>query len=198
MTSTYPDPVDALPLLADLIRRSGRSPVLVGIDGQGGAGKSRLARHLVACVPRSVVVEGDDFYRDMPDAARRLLDAEQGAEEYFDWERLRREVLRPVARGEPVLRYQRYDWGHAAMGGWVEMPMPDVVVVEGVYTLRPQLRDLVDVKVYVEASAQVRRQRQHDRGENPDHWIERWIAAEDAYVARTAPREAADVVVRSG
>jgi uridine kinase len=198
MTSTVPDPTDTLPLLVDLVHRSGKRPVLVGIDGQGGAGKSRLALQLAARMPRSVVVEGDDFYRDLPDDARVLLDAEQGAEQYVDWQRLRREVLEPVARGEPVLRYQRYDWARAAMGGWVEVPMPEVVVVEGVYTLRPQLRDLVDVKVYVEASAQVRRQRQRDRGENPDDWIERWVAAEDVYVARTAPQAAADLVVQSG
>lgn len=177
----------------------GRRPALVGIDGQSGAGKSTFARHLVTRLgPRAGVVEGDDFYRDMAESTRIALDARQGVEQYFDWQRLRREVLVPVRRGEPVLRYQRYDWGSGSMGQWVELPTPDVVVVEGVYTLRPELRDLLDVRVYVEAGAQTRRQRQIDRGENTDAWITRWMAAEDLYVSGTAPRSAADVVVAGG
>jgi phosphoribulokinase len=191
-------PTDAVDRLVDLTRDAGRRPLLIGIDGQGGAGKSSFARRLVQRLDSAaVVVEGDDFYRDLPDDERVLLDAEQGVEQYFDWQRLRREVLEPVARAEQVLRYQRYDWPAETMGDWVEMPMPDVVIVEGVYTLRPQLRDLVDVKVYVEASDAVRRRRQFERGENTDEWIDRWVAAEDLYVARTAPRTVADVVVDS-
>ena len=182
--------------LVEMTRTAGKSPVLVGIDGLGGAGKSTFARHLEHQIDRSaVVVEGDDFYRDIPEDARVLLDARQGVEQYFDWQRLRREVLEPVAHGESLLRYQRYDWGAAAMGRWVEVPMPEVVIVEGVYMLRPELRDLVDVKVYVEASASLRQQRQIDRGENPSEWITRWAAAERLYMSEASPREVADVVV---
>lgn len=175
------------------------SPVLVGIDGQGGAGKSTLARQLMRALgSTALVVEGDDFYRDMPEVARVALDARQGIDQYFDWQRLRREVMEPVRRGEPALRYQRYDWERGSLGTWVEIPTPDVVVVEGVYTLRPELRDFLHVKVYVEASEETRRQRQITRAENSNAWIERWMAAEDLYVADTAPRAVADLVVTGG
>lgn len=176
-------------LLADVDRR----PVLVGIDGQGGAGKSTFARAVVGELGDAAVVEGDDFYRDLPDDERAALDPAAGVEQYFDWQRLRREVLEPVRRGDAVLRYQRYDWVRATMGDWVEQPMPDVVVVvvEGVYTLRPQLRDLIDVAVWVETSEETRLRRQVERGENDDVWIRRWVAAEDHYVATRDPRSAA-------
>ncbi|MEV0949257.1 zeta toxin family protein [Promicromonospora sp. NPDC050249] len=179
-------------LLADVDRR----PALVGIDGQGGAGKSTFARAVAGELGHAVVVEGDDFYRDLPDDERAALDPAAGAEQYFDWQRLRREVLEPVRRGDAVLRYQRYDWGRATMGDWVEQPMPDVVVVEGVYTLRPQLLDLIDVAVWVETSEETRLRRQVERGENDDVWIRRWVAAEDHYVATHDPRSAAALHVQ--
>lgn len=190
---------DEVERLVARLRSSEPAPVLLGIDGPGGAGKSTFARHLVAQLgPGAVVVEGDDFYRDLPETTRIALDARQGVEEYFDWQRLRRQVLEPVRAGERVLRYQRYDWATASMGSWVELATPDVVVVEGVYTLRPELRDLLDVTVYVEADEATRRRRQLARGQNPSAWIERWMAAEDLYASDTAPRTVADVVVTTG
>lgn len=182
--------------LRSLVSALDRRPVLVGIDGQGGAGKSTFARAVVGSLPGAVVVEGDDFYRDMDEAARAALDPAAGVEHYFDWQRLRREVLEPVRRGDDTLRYQRYDWGNGAMGGWVEQVMPEVVVVEGVYTLRPQLLDLVDVAVWVETSEATRLRRQAERGENADEWIARWVAAEDHYVASYDPRSRAALHVQ--
>lgn len=184
--------------LRALVAGVDRRPVLVGVDGQGGAGKSTFARSVVGSLGGAVVVEGDDFYRDMDDDARASLDPAAGVEQYFDWQRLRREVLEPVRRGEGTLRYQRYDWADAAMGAWVELPMPEVVVVEGVYALRPQLLDLVDVAVWVEASEETRLRRQAERGENADEWIARWVAAEDHYVATCDPRSRADLHVDGG
>lgn len=177
--------------LRELLAAVDRRPALVGIDGQGGAGKSTFARAVVGELGNAVVVEGDDFYRDLPDDERVSLAPAAGVEQYFDWQRLRREVLEPVRRGDAVLRYQRYDWDRATMGDWVERPMPDVVVVEGVYTLRPQLLDLIDVAVWVETSEETRLRRQVERGENDDVWIRRWVAAEDHYVATHDPRSVA-------
>jgi phosphoribulokinase len=73
--------------------------------------------------------------------------------------------------------------------------MPDVVIVEGVYTLRPQLRDLVDVKVYVDADEDTRIRRQVERSQNTNEWIKRWVAAEDYYAATVKPWQYADVLV---
>ena len=189
----YADQV--LSQIVDLIGAADRSPVVVGIDGQGGSGKSTLAAEFVARAGRGVIIAGDDFYADMPDAERAALDAAAGYERYFDWQRLRAQVLIPARAGDGVLRYQRYDWGSQRLGPWVEMPMPDVVVVEGVYTLRPQLLGLLDVKVYVRAAEHARMDRQIARGQNSSDWIARWVAAEDFYIAACQPWRNADLVV---
>jgi phosphoribulokinase len=182
------------PILAAVAARP-RRPLLVGIDGPGGSGKSTLAGELVRQLDGAVVVEGDDFYRDLPEEVRAALGPEAGYQQYFDWQRLRREVLVPVRDRRPALRYQRYDWEHARMGAWVTLPMPPVVVVEGVYTLRPALAELVDLKVFVATGEAVRLERQRARGENPDAWIGRWMAAEDHYLGVARPDLAADLVI---
>jgi uridine kinase len=171
-----------------------RRPVLVGIDGQGGSGKSTLARELANSLSLDVaIVEGDDFYNNTPDDVKALLSPEEGYEEYFDWRRLKAEVLQSVRDQTPNLRYQRYDWDIAAMGEWIEIPMPEVIIVEGVYVLRPELREYFDVAAFVRTSEPMRLQRQVSRGQNSGVWISRWFAAEDFYVSREKPWEWVDV-----
>lgn len=172
-----------------------RRPLLVAIDGQGGAGKSTLARALVERLgdDRATVVEGDDFYRDMAETDREQLTPEEGVEEFFDWQRLRR-LMESVRAGQSELTYRPYDWVEGRLSDEpTAVPMPDVVIVEGVYSLREQLRDLVDLAVWVETSSEERLQRIRDRGENTDADIDRWEQAERAYVRSQDPAAVADV-----
>lgn len=143
-----------------------------------------------------MTVQGDDFYRLLPNAERLALSASAGYEHYFDWERLRDQVLIPVREARPHLRYQRYDWDGDRMGAWVDVAMPPIVLVEGVYTLRPPLRRLIDLAIVVETSDEVRLARQLSRGENAIEWIRRWAAAEQYYFDHHSPVAAADLVIK--
>jgi phosphoribulokinase len=186
----------ALASLSTAILAVTHRPVSVGIDGQGGAGKSTLARELVDVLPLSTaIIQGDDFYSEIPDDERAQLSPEEGYERYFDWRRLESEVLSSLRDQAAALRYQKYDWDNGALGEWVQLPMPEVVIVEGVYTLRAALRKAFDVTVFVQASEPARIARQESRDENTSAWIHRWIAAEDFYIARERPSERADFVI---
>jgi phosphoribulokinase len=182
--------------LVELIGRLQTRPLLVAIDGRSGAGKSTFARtaHQQITEP-SIVVEGDDFYRAQPEAERLALDAGGGYERYFDWQRLEAQVLTPARRGAPRLRYQRFDWGTGTMGAWVDVAMPPILIVEGVYTLRPQLRPLVDLAIFVDTDDGTRLARQLARNENTDDWIRRWGDAGAYYIQRHDPAATADLVV---
>ena len=59
-------------------------------------------------------------------------------------------------------------------------PAP-VLVLEGVYTGRPPLRDLVDLAVLVETVAEERRRRLTARRHGNDAWWPRWGADDDHY-----------------
>jgi uridine kinase len=182
--------------LATMIIAVDHRPVVVGIDGAGGSGKSTLAQELADVLPVAVaIVHGDDFYSDLPDGERALLNPQQGYDSYFDWRRLQSEVLTVAEEPNVTLRYQRYDWNEGTLGDWIDAVMPDVVIVEGVYTLRRELREYYDVTVFVRTAEATRLQRQQGRNENTHEWIQRWTAAEDLYFARERPWEATDVVV---
>jgi uridine kinase len=83
---------------------------LISIDGPGGSGKSTLAAEVADRLSpeRAAVVHGDDFYRPMPAEERLLLSPQEGYDRYFDWQRLRDQVLIPLASGTAA-QYQRYD-----------------------------------------------------------------------------------------
>lgn len=171
---------------------------LVGIDGMGGSGKSTLAAELAERIG-AVVVHGDDFYRPMPPAVREQLSPREGYERNFDWQRLRDEVLAPLASGRDAA-YQRYDWTTRSLA-------PDelhtvrrsgVVVVEGVYVGRPELEHFYDLLVWVDTPPEVSWQRLRERGDDhgPIDWEARWRLANEHYVAATNPPGRAHITVK--
>lgn len=171
---------------------------VVAIDGAGGSGKSTLAAAVAGRLDGSVVVHVDDFYRPMPDRERERLDAEQGYHRYFDWERLRDQVLIPLRDqdADAVVRYQSYDWATGRLGAWHEIAPGSLVIVEGVYAARPELARYYHFTVYVDTPRDTCLRRVRARGENPEEWIGRWRAAEDHYLRTTWPQTRAGLLVR--
>ena len=170
-------------------------PVIVAIDGRSGAGKSTLARSLAGPLSASVVV-GDDFYADLDESLRWALLPAEGADRYFDWRRLRDQALLPLREGL-VARYLPFDWvaGSGLAPSLVRVDSSDVVIVEGVYTARPQLREVVDVTVLLVADEQERRSRLARRAHGNERWLPRWEAAENHYFAALRPPESFDLVL---
>jgi uridine kinase len=97
-------------------------------------------------------------------------------------------------------QYQRYDWptGALAAGELHPVPRSGTVIVEGVYTARPELEGYYDLTVWVEAPREVCMQRLNERGHDhgPGNWNERWRAAEEYYFAVTQPGTRLDLTVR--
>ena len=174
--------------------RHTRSYLLVAIDGGGGAGKSTLAETLADALGDVTIIPMDDFYRPMRPAERAALTAGEGVDRYFDWQRLRDSVLRPL-RGGHTACYGRYDWETGTIAGDVVEVMPSgVILIEGVYTLRRELRDFYDLAIFVDTPADVRHRRMAGRAENPEVWIDRWMAAEHCYLEHHRPQDEATLI----
>jgi uridine kinase len=171
------------------------APLIVGIDGAGGAGKSTLARGIDDANPGRVsIVRCDDFYHPLTGAQYSWMTAEEAYENYFDWRRLRDEALIPLRRGERA-PYRRYDWSTDSLADWIQVEPREIVLVEGVFSMRPELRPLIDVAIFIETPREERQRRMLARPQDSTAWIDRWTAAEDWYLEHIAPNRNADLVV---
>jgi len=178
---------------------------LIGIDGTGGSGKSALARELADVLrgpdgkTRATVVHGDDFYREMDPAERLSLTPAEGYELYYDWERLRDEVLTPLTANRAA-DYRRYDWpsNRIVPGELHHVPHSGFVIVEGVYTVRPELEGFYDLTVFVDTPFDVSMRRLAARGHDhgPGNWRQRWQNADKHYFATTEPWARLDLIVK--
>ena len=180
--------------IIDKLQAVTRGPYLVGIDGLSGAGKSTLASRLQQELANLAVVRKDDFYRVMDEDKRATLNAEEGYHRYSDWQRLRQQVLIPLSAGETA-RFQRYDWPTGRLAETLEVAAMGIIVVEGVTSIRPELRGYYDLTIWVETSNAERHCRQVKRNENPSEWIARWAAAEAFYRNAIQPHRSADITI---
>jgi uridine kinase len=166
--------------------------VLLGVSGFGGSGKSTLARELVATIPDSVRIRGDDF-----------LDPERSHRRSADWDgverlRLRREVLDPFHLDEPVV-FHRFDWGSGRLGKSEALPEASVIIVDAVGLFHPELAGVFDVTVWVDVDLTVATQRgkarDHRLGRDHDRlWDEVWVPNEREFVSNFDPRKSAQLL----
>ncbi len=173
------------------------TPLLVAIDGPSGAGKSALAAAIAAEV-EAVVVDGDDFYAGGSDAEWDARTAKEKVDHCIDWHRLRSEALEPLLAGRPA-SWHPFDWeaGYDLAERTTVCQPASVIILDGAYSARPELADLVGLSVLVDVPAEIRRQRLIEReGEDAiDEWYDRWDEAELYYFTEIRPRSWFDVVV---
>jgi uridine kinase len=172
---------------------SDQSVVCVGIDGRCGAGKSTLAQILSGRLGASVIAM-DGFF--LPPELRT---PERLAEGNAHVERFLAEVA-PFLRSGAGFACRRFD---CAAGDYAPEPVqvpPGVLrVVEGSYSLHPQLRHLYDVTVFCDAAPGEQRRRLLAR-EGPEGFArfeEKWVPLEEAYFARFKIREMANYVMQA-
>jgi uridine kinase len=194
--------------LRDMLDRGG-TPLFVGIDGGSGSGKSTLASAVTdrlrdgADPVATTVIDGDDFYLGGSAAQWDRRSAAQNADRVIDW-RHQREVLQALRR-DGAAQWAPFDWDaetwetdeppHVATP--VLVRAAPVVILEGVYSCRPELHDLLDLRVLVDVPRLVVEQRVRAR-EGEDHrpdWERRWRRAEDHYFDVTMTPERFDMVL---
>jgi uridine kinase len=159
-------------------------PLVIGIAGGTGSGKSTVARRVADALRRSSVafVDMDAYYRNfahLPMAERRRVNWDHP--DAFDLD-LFADHLARLARGEPIEK-PVYDFvEHVRAAGTVTVAPADVVVIDGILLfVDPRVREVCDVKVYVDADADVRlvrrlRRDMAHRGRPLDEILEQYLA----------------------
>lgn len=172
--------------------REAARPFIVAIDGRSGAGKSTLA-HALAAGLDAVTIAGDDFYAG--GVALRDDDPAQRAAACVDWTR-QRPVLKALRAGHAAT-WRAFDWqafdGRLRDGPITLGPKP-IVILEGVYAARPELADLLDMRILLSAPEGLRTARLREREGTLGPWDRQWHEAEAFYFERVVCSADFDVI----
>lgn len=169
-------PQDLLPVIRGLQQE--HSQLRVALDGPCATGKSTLAQWLSRQLD-CPVLRMDDFFLT-PDLRTQERLAQPG--ENVDHERFFAQVLQPLCEGQTA-RFRPWDCHAGDFAPERTVAPCPLFITEGVYSLRPDLRDYYQLKLWVEADWPTRRQRLLDRGGQfcLDRFQQLWIPLEDAY-----------------
>lgn len=168
---------------------SDSQPILIGIEGFGGSGKTTLANRLKDILGNSYVVSIDEFIVKEKIAE---LSWDKGG---FDRDRLERQVLKPAKSGEPI-RYQELLWDTNTLSEFKTVPIADYLIVEGISCYHPAIARYYDFKIWIDTPMEVAKQRGHARdgsNENAQHW-DLWAENDLRYQNKYHPEKFADFV----
>ncbi len=193
---------------SDSPRRPRVQPLLIGIAGGTGSGKSTVTRRLADALAGTSVgfIAMDAYYRDlgampMDERRRRNFDHPDA----YDLPLLV-EHLDLLHRGQsievPVYDFRR----HERSTHTTPVPAGEVIIVDGILLFHdPRVRDLCDVKVFVDADADVRlarriRRDMAERGRSLDDILDQYLTTvrpmHDQFIAPT--KAFADLVIPHG
>ena len=168
---------------------------VLAIDGMDGAGKTTFADALRFDVP-TFRASIDGFHNPRMLRYRSGRDSPEGCyRDSYDYALFRRVLLDPFRAGEP--------FALAAFDSVTDMPVPlewqtapddALLVIDGVFLHRPELRGLWDHSVWLEVSRDVAESRMLLR-DGPTDVLERYRGAQQLYVREADPAAAASVVI---
>lgn len=165
----------------DLPGASGAAPLIVGIAGGSGSGKTFIAGELAKAVPEVVLLQHDSYYRHRPD-----LSFEQRSQVNYDHpDSLETDLLihqlgvlaKGVAIDRPI-----YDFSaHLRATETDRIEPAPVIIVEGILVLTDSdLRDRLGLKIYVDTDPHIRLARRlsrdiDERGRTAESVLTQWF-----------------------
>lgn len=184
-----------------------RNRVLVGVDGPDAAGKTTLADRLAEVLPVPTLRASIDGFHQPRELRyqRGDLSAEGYYRDSFDYPALLGDCLAPFRAGAAQVQIRRYDY-RADTGRPVhdvDVPERCVLIFDGVFLLREQLRDQWTLSVYLSVSPEetLRRAtvRDVDLFGTPEEierrYLKRYLPGQALYRSEVGPEAVAHVVV---
>lgn len=136
-----------------------KKPILIGITGGSGSGKSTIAKEIFQTFggDHIAMVQQDAYYKD-----QTHLSMEERTETNYDHPNafdnaLLVEHLKELIKGNAIKK-PIYDFTvHNRSEETVTVEPKDIIIVEGILILEDErIRDLLDIKVFVDTDADVR------------------------------------------
>ncbi len=183
-------------------------PFVLGVAGGSGSGKTTVVEQIIEALGATqvTVLHHDAYYRDRSD----LSLAERQAINYDHPDSLENELL--IAHLEALLRREPvevpvYDFSQHARLRQTERLLPaDVIIVEGILVFQDaRLRQLMDLRIFVETDADVRFIRRlkrdiEERGRTLDSVVTQYLATvRPMYLEFVEPsKRYADIIIPEG
>jgi uridine kinase len=156
-------------------------PLVIGIGGGSGSGKTTIARAVVSGLSGVALIQHDSYYRHQP----HLNFSDRTRVNYDHPDSLETELLirhlRSLKEGEPVAR-PTYDFTLHLRAEETERVDPaPVLIVDGILVLADaELRAELDLKIYVDTDPDIRlarrlRRDMEERGRHPASVIEQYL-----------------------
>ncbi len=161
-----------------------KKPVLIGIAGGSASGKTTIAKKLFEAFDKTnsvIIIKEDDYYKDQSN-----MSFEERTKTNYDHpfafdHNLMKEQLLDLIKGYTIEK-PTYDYTEHNRSNVVEVIEPrDVIIVEGLFVLEEKdIRDLLDIKVYVDTPYDVRFIRRlkrdiEERGRELNNIIDQWL-----------------------
>ena len=135
-------------------------PIIIGIAGGSASGKTSISRRIknVFADQKSVlIIRQDDYYKDQAEKPmEERVKTNYDHPFAFDTELLI-DNIQALIRGESIEK-PTYDFVHHTRSDITETCSPcDVLILEGLFVLEEEkIRDLLDIKVFVDTPADIR------------------------------------------
>ena len=131
--------------------------LIIGICGASGSGKSTMAKALAARLEKPCIyIKQDSYYKDHPNMTfeeRARINYDEP--EAFEHDALRNDLIK-LRNGEPITA-KEYDYTqHRRCDPGAIIQPADVVLIEGIHVFYdPEVRDLMDFKIYIQVDPDV-------------------------------------------
>lgn len=166
-----------------------KKPVMIAIEGFGGAGKSTFARKLKDHLTSAYIIQTDYFI------IRDKLDIVSPDMESYDLRRLENQVLLPASIGRAIT-LEAWDWASNQLLPPTQVPSVDYLIVEGITAYHPSIAKYYDYKIWIDTPIEVANQRgkQNDAGTETEHYWDLWSENDLSYKQKYQPEKVADFV----
>ena len=162
-------------------------PIIIGIEGFGGSGKTTLAEHLKSKLGNAYTVSIDDFI------VKEKLNEKSWDKGGFDRKRLEEQVLIPATSNIDI-RYQKLIWQTNKLSDFYEIPTVDYLIIEGISCYHPDIAKYYDFKIWVDTPIEIAKKRGQARdgsNENAVMW-DLWAVNDIKYKDKYHPELIAD------